>query len=930
MYTKKHLLINSYFFLMLLLLCSISFTTVYAQPTEESTFQKANKLFKQNRLEEGKQMVDIGLAESPYDADLLMLNGKYYHEKKNNDKARYNLIKSLQYDPNNVDSKQILTNVEIEDKHYSAAICYINELLQVNPYWKGLWRKKIEVYKLQGNTEEASRLLKRINQIYPEDGQFKEDYRYNLETEIRTLKKAGKVDAALKMTDELMAVDKTNPNLYVDVINTHLAAGDYDKALVYANRALSFMPNNTYLITKKASILVDSGDINEALNFVRSKNKGSNGQLTALYNQLLLQSARVQNDKDPYTLYGKILERSPGNTEALDYLLNTSLSKGYYTDAQNYIKMAKKSGGENKKLLAKEYTLYVQMGNESKANAILTKLYTRFPEDADIRDNYINYQYKLARQNMLNQQYREAIIQLTFLTKLPKNDYSERCLQELTEAYLKIGRKEEALATVQKLNNDYPNNIDNKLRKVSVLIAMDKDEEALTIYEDFLKNVNQSEFENYLIAYDEIGTQFLKKLVEAGQTQKIFEVADRIIDLNPESELAYTYAMNTAFRINDNKLMLKYSQKAMEAKPDSIVFKTKYAEALCKNEMYQQAGNLLKELLANNPYNKDIINTNSQYSLDYGKILYKSKDANQLMTVTEDALKYNPNNKDLLHQKGLAYLLLKDYVKAYEFMKFYTPTALEQASFLKEMEWLQNKAYKNQISLNYFRSRFADQINVSSIATLEYTRFQSNIDTYTGRLNYTGRELGSGVLAQAEWTHVLNKKTYFIANLGFGTRYFAKVIANGSIFRSFAEDYELELGIGYRYLPQVYKLTNFVAGVSHKSENMWLNAKGLLYRTESSLNLYNILGQSKFYVFNDGRSHLMAMASIGTVPESGALDLSVYNTYDAFNTMVGAGGQYMINKRLTLSILGNWYNFKYGPIEYSNLYNLYFTAIYSL
>jgi hypothetical protein len=99
------------------------------------------------------------------------------------------------------------------------------------------------------------------------------------------------------------------------------------------------------------------------------------------------------------------------------------------------------------------------------------------------------------------------------------------------------------------------------------------------------------------------------------------------------------------------------------------------------------------------------------------------------------------------------------------------------------MELFQNKAYKNQISLNYLRSRFADKINVSSIATLEYTRFQSNKNTYTGRLNYTGRELGSGVLAQAEWTHVLNNKTYFIGNLGFGTRYFAKVIANGSIFR---------------------------------------------------------------------------------------------------------------------------------------------------
>lgn len=921
---------NSCFLVVVLLFSCIASFNTYGQSGEDSAFQKANKLFKQERWEEAKQIVDIGLQDSPYDADLLMLNGKYYHYKKNNDKARYNLIKSLQYDPNNVDAKQILTNVEIEEKHYSAAICYINELLEVNPYWKGLWRKKIEVYKLQGNTVEANRLLKRINQIYPEDEKIQEDYRYNLKSEISSLKKAGKLEEALKLTNELMIVDKTNPDLYVDVINTHIAAGDYDKALVYANRALTFMPNNSYIITKKASILADKGEYNEALIFIKSKNRGGNAQLNALYNQLLIQNARVQNDNDPYTLYGKILERSPGNPEALNYMLNTSLSKGFYSDAQYYINMAKKSEGETKNILSKEYTLYTQMGNESKANSVLAKLYTRFPEDADVRDNYINYQYKLARQNMVNQQYIEALIPLTFLNNLSKNDYSEKSMQELTEAYLRLGRKDEAYATVEKLNNAYPSNIDNKLRKVGVLIAMDRDEEALVIYEDFMKTANQNEFQNHLIAYDEIGTQFLKKLVEAGHTQKVFEVADRIISFNPDSELAYTYAMNTAYKIDDNDLFLKYAQKALEANPDSVLFKTKYAQALSKKGEFGSARRLLDELLAVNQYNKDVINTNTQFTLDFGAILYKAKDDVELMEITTEALLYDPNNKELLYQKGQAYLLKKDYGNAFQYMRFYTPSSLEEASFKKEMEWLQNKSYKNQIGLNYLRSRFSDEIKVSSIATLEYTRFQDTKNTYTARLNYTGRDLGSGVLAQAEWTHVLNPKTYFTANLGYGSRYFAQIIANASVFRAFARDYELELGLGYRNLPDVYTLTNLVAGVAHSSENMWLNLKGNVYRTDNSLTLYNVLAQSRFYVFDNNKSHLMAMTSVGTVPESGALDLSLYDSYNAFNTMVGAGGQYMVNKRLTLGLLGNWYNFKFNPNEYSNLYNLYFQAYYSL
>ena len=930
MFTKYSIVKNSAIIVLVLFLSSLFSAKMYGQVTEESNFTKANKLFKQERWEEAKQIVDIGLKETPYDADLLMLNGKYYHYKRNNDKARYNLIKSLQYDPNNVDAKQILTNVEIEEKHYSAAICYINELLEVNPYWKGLWRKKIEVYKLQGNNEEANRLLKRINQIYPEDEQIQQDYRYNLKTEISSLKKSGKLEEALKLTNDLMLVDKTNPDLYVDVINTHIAAGDFDKALIYANRALTYMPNNSYLITKKASILAERGDYNEALSFIKSKNKGGNAQLTAMYNQLLLQNARVQNDSDPYTLYGKILERSPGNAEALNYLLNTSLSRGFYSDAQYYIGLAKKSNGETKDILAKEYTLYTQMGNEPKSNSILAKLYSRFPNDSDIRENYINYQYRLARENLRNEQYREALIQLTFLSNLPKNDYTEKSLQELTEVYIKLNRKEDAYATVQKLTSQYPNNSNNVFRKVNVLIAMDRDEEALTIYEDFMKNANMEEFQSHLIAYDEIGTQFIKKLVAAGQTQKVFEVADRIILINPDSELAYTYAMNAAYSIPDYNLMLKYAQKAVEANPDSILFKTKYAEALSKTQEFGTANNILQALLAENQYNQSVINANTQFTLDYGKVLYKVKDEEQLRNITSLALKYDPNNKELMYQRGQAYLLAKDYGNAYEYMKFYTPSALEEADFKKEMEWLQNKSYRNQIALTYLRSRFADQINVSSIASLEYTRFQSAENTYTGRLFYTGRDLGSGVLAQAEWTHVVNPETYVIGNLGYGPRYFAKIIANVSGFRTFAKDYEVELGLGYRNLPDVYTLTNLVVGLSHDSANMWLNAKANIYRTDNSLTLYNVLAQSKFYVFGDNKSSLQAMASVGTVPEAGALDLSLYDSYNAFNTMVGAGGNYMVNKRLTLGLLGNWYNFKYNPKSYSNLYNLYFTAIYSL
>ncbi|AUX18890.1 hypothetical protein AQ623_11855 [Flavobacterium columnare] len=110
----------------------------------------AKKYFKKQEWQKAKDIIEEGLKQDETDSNLRMLLGRYYYVKKDFQNARYHLVKSLQYDKTNFDAKQLLVNVEMNSKHYSSAICYINELLEVNPYWKQLWIKKIEIYRLQG------------------------------------------------------------------------------------------------------------------------------------------------------------------------------------------------------------------------------------------------------------------------------------------------------------------------------------------------------------------------------------------------------------------------------------------------------------------------------------------------------------------------------------------------------------------------------------------------------------------------------------------------------------------------------------------------------------------------------------------------------------------------------------------------------------
>ena len=113
------------------------------------------KYFKRGQWQEGKKVLDKGMESYYWLSSLNELEGQYWLHYRQYDKARYYLIRSLKDDASNTHSKEMLAKIEEETKNYSAAIVYINELLEANPYNYSLWKKKISLYRLQGNNEEA-------------------------------------------------------------------------------------------------------------------------------------------------------------------------------------------------------------------------------------------------------------------------------------------------------------------------------------------------------------------------------------------------------------------------------------------------------------------------------------------------------------------------------------------------------------------------------------------------------------------------------------------------------------------------------------------------------------------------------------------------------------------------------------------------------
>jgi hypothetical protein len=232
------------------------------------------------------------------------------------------------------------------------------------------------------------------------------------------------------------------------------------------------------------------------------------------------------------------------------------------------------------------------------------------------------------------------------------------------------------------------------------------------------------------------------------------------------------------------------------------------------------------------------------------------------------------------------------------------------------------------------------------VASLGYTR-QQNKNTYSARLNYSGRngslfwageestpngeKGGVGMQCILGYDRKFNNRWTGHASLGIGGSYFPKFIANLGASVYFKNDWYIDASAGYRRLMGNANLISLsVAG--NKELQHWLftlGGGGIMYN--SGL-FFNIQAKARYMPLTDGRTSITAAAGFGTAPELNIIDLyTLSSSFSHMNSFASLGGQYLVTPSLSLGILGVWntvYDQKLtnsGQIatQYRNLYNAY-------
>lgn len=935
----------------------------------------ARTLLKNKDYTAAQKLLERGLREYPTSSTLNGMMGHIYFERKNFDRARYYLFRAVREDRENREAKQLLVRVEEYTGNYSSAICYINELLQMAPYEKTLWIKKMGIYRLQGNHIEADRLLRRLVQVYPNDQSLQRRLKGRVEENVIASRKSGKLNEAIAHLRQLIKLGPNEPENYLQLSNLQLQAGLSEEALSTVGEGLQVAPGNVALAEKRVAILSGLHRYNEALEFLNTHLRTHpNGRLAGMVSGLREQAASDAVSNDPYVAYGRIYESSKSN-EALNFLLNTSVARGYTSDALFYIGEARKRQGNSPTLLYKEFEIYKRTGEDRKAIALLEKILKLQPRNAEVADELASYRLNQASDLMITMDYVEAIPLLDFAARhAADREIVQSALNKKYTCYFETRRYKAASALLDTIHARFPRQPRNYYVQRSTLLNMQgKSIEALALLENALDSTSTAdEHTMYLSAYETIALPYIKGLIAAGNIRTAMDASERFLRLMPSSHDGLLYAINCAALLRHDTDYGQYTQMALNYYPDDITFRVKRAAYLGSHKEYDNALAQLRPWMDTYFNDSTLIGSFSAHSESLAHTYIKQHEGQRALAVLDSALVYDSFNRSLLYTKGLAFEDMHQYDSAYVYQKYYQPGPMEVSSHKLHLDQLLTKDGSNELMLGYRHARYGEADVMSAVATIGYTR-KEKYNSYTLKLNYAGRDGsavgdtkdsyapgGVGVQGHLEWEHTFSPLWSGMVNVAVANRYFPSLMANARLERTLRNDWVADVHAGFRRVESNMKefkfnknteewefdhwktghkqMLNIGVGATKTYEQFSLGGKFDLISYASKLCYSGVL-VGKYFPQESRLLNLSVTAGVGSAPESTILDAALPGTFDRTNTMVGIGGTYLLFHNVTLHVEGNWNTFtnttnRPEPILDSNnekrtdIYNNIFTTNY--
>ncbi|MFB6457384.1 tetratricopeptide repeat protein [Chitinophaga sp. Hz27] len=914
-------------------------------------YEQAVQETKQQHYEKAIDLSLKALHEQPDFIDQELLLAKLYLLTRRYDQARKYTKSVLEKDPKYKDAYYFGINIEMSTNNYPEAECYVDEALSQFPGSKDFMVKKLEILDVQKKLYRGDQWAENILEHYPDDTTVKRAYVDHYLQSGFYQQQQGNFNMARQSFDKVLAIEPQNKEAREAGLGTELRGGNLPHALDVVNNLLTGQPDNYDLLMKKLGILQEMHAYADALSVLQQiyRRYPNDAKARSLETALRMEAASYYTNTDPYSLYLSVLEKNPGNREALDKVIGYCMARGAYMEALAWINKGLRSSPNDTRLLNLKMDVLEGDHRYGAAAAIAEVLYQRAP-NADLRDRLVNLEIQSGRQYMAEEQYDLALA--AFQTGLKISPRDTTLLGLIINTYSSLKDNKAALKATDNALSFYPDNEKFLLRKASLLeTAGDYDGAATVLTTLSSRHPNNEAYKGSLA---ELRLAAARNLMRAEEFDLAKQQLYTVLEVQPENRDALDYMINLQSATHNLDSALWYNDKALSYYPNDKDLLLKKSSVLQDEGRYNEAAAIAAELMVRYPYTAKFKTAyiNSEMSAGtayqrnqqpdsalaaFNKVLeLNPKDSlallysiNQLngqqrydsaMGYVNQALKYYPDNENFLLKR----------VNTLENKKDYAAASLAADTLAKRFPTANNKDYydllavktmKNQFGLYYLNSTYDYTDNRYNIATVEYRRFIKK-GSYAFRLDYAGRQNGNGLQGEAEMYYVHNPKLYSYGLITFSNKVvFPQVRAAYSLFKTFKHDIEVELGARYLNLDSVSSVSGVVS-VAKPFGDFWVNLRAYVIseppRTTTSFNL-----TTRYYTTPAHTDFISLIAGLGTSPDDRSRLINYEQLSGLLTHSVAAGYQKVFKYRTTVGLYGTWINSKLAPNQYGNQYDIY-------
>ncbi|MBT8441214.1 MAG: tetratricopeptide repeat protein [Gammaproteobacteria bacterium] len=323
-----------------------------AEPATEIGLTARNRIVafkvRENELDEAKSMIAGILETEPDNTDALLVRAAFSFTDKDYDSAVADLRTVLRTDPQSERGLLLLARSHVGAGSLELAQDAYRRLIEVQPNHPLASNELADLLARSGEPEQAEEVLRRKLELAPKD-------RRSASNLVEALLLQGEMDAAEEEVRNLMEFDDPSGLAEFQLGRVMQAKSSGDEAIAAYKSALEKNPNATQALQGLTAALVDSGNPDEAIEYLTGHVNAYPEQVSA---RLLLGAvhARVGERDQAEAQFEKVIELQPNANRAY-----ASLASLYPEDADARIKIYERGFSTNETdatlgfLLATEY-----------------------------------------------------------------------------------------------------------------------------------------------------------------------------------------------------------------------------------------------------------------------------------------------------------------------------------------------------------------------------------------------------------------------------------------------------------------------------------------------------------------------------------------------------------------------------------------------